>query len=54
MTTVMDRRYSSEELSDIERDVYEYLGCFDNGLYDEHGFHTGTFRVHITWEAETE
>lgn len=52
--TLFTREYSSEELSDVERDVSEALSeeynlFVDNIPRDKHGFHTGTFVVTIEW-----
>lgn len=54
---IFEKDYSSEELSDLSRDIYE---CFDpvfNPLMkdipkDSYGFDKGTFVVSIRWESE--
>lgn len=48
------REYSSEELCDVERDVYEALSEEYNPFIasipkDKHGFHRGLFEVSIVW-----
>lgn len=55
--TLLDKTYSSEELSDLSRDVDE---AFDERFTpaakgipkDEHGFDKGQFKVTITWSPE--
>jgi len=54
---LLNKTYSGEELSDVDRDVSE---AFDGDLtpdandipVDEHGFATGVFSVRITWSPE--
>lgn len=51
---LLDKQYSSEELSDVERDVWECLDPTFNPAIkeipqDEHGFHQGTFRIQVIW-----
>lgn len=46
---LLDKVYSGDVICDIDRDVCEAF--YDSELpIDEHGFQTGQFRVHITWE----
>lgn len=57
--TLLDKSYSSEELCDVGRDVYE---AFDENFtpamvgiaQDEHGFHEGSFKIVIEWVPENE
>ena len=50
---IFDRHYSSEELCDIEKDIWH---MFDGDTAkipkDEHGFHKGEFRVTVEWIEE--
>ena len=54
---LLEKKYSAEELSDVQRDVSE---AFDERMTpeaagipkDEHGFEVGVFKVTITWQAE--
>lgn len=54
---IFEKDYSSEELSDLSRDISE---CFDpmfNPLMndipkDDYGFDKGTFVVSVRWESE--
>lgn len=55
--TLLSKTYTSEELSDLGRDVHE---AFDERFTpeakgipnDEHGFALGTFKVTIEWVEE--
>lgn len=57
MKTLLYKEYTSEELSDLSRDVHE---AFDERFTpaaagipkDEHGFDKGTFTVSIVWKPE--
>ena len=54
---LLDKKYSSEGLQDLSRDVDEsFDGDYNPEVYeipkDEHGFHKGTFRVVIEWISE--
>lgn len=59
MKTLLNKTYTSEELSDLSRDIHE---AFDERFTpaaagipkDEHGFHEGTFTVSIVWKGEEE
>lgn len=59
MKTLLSKKYSSEELSDLSRDMHEAL---DERFTpeaagipkDEHGFDEGTFTVTITWSNDEE
>lgn len=52
---LLNKRYSAEELCDVQRDVLE---AFDSDFtpqaagipQDEHGFETGTYTVIVKWE----
>lgn len=54
---LLDKKYTSEELCDVYRDVSE---AFDERFTPaakgiptiEHGFHAGTFKVTITWSPD--
>lgn len=54
---IFEKEYSSEELCDLSRDIYE---CFDPQFnpvvnvipVDEYGFHKGSFVVTVRWEKE--
>lgn len=52
MKTLMDARYTAEELNDVERDVYEAISENNDIPVDDNGFEIGTFRVQITWKPE--
>lgn len=47
--TLLDKEYDSEELADVERDIYESL---DNDLIvvDTNGFSKGVYKVIIEYE----
>lgn len=57
MKTLLNKVYTSEELSDLSRDMHE---AFDPRFTpeaagipkDEHGFDKGTFTVSIVWKGE--
>lgn len=49
---LMDRKYSAEELADVESDVYEAISEDHDIPIDENGFQHGVFRVQITWEDD--
>lgn len=55
--TLLKKIYSSEELSDLGRDVDEafrpdFTPAAADIPKDEHGFHKGTFEVSIVWKPE--
>ena len=56
--TLLRKEYSAEELADVLRDVDEALDpTFKQGAEklpepDEHGLHSGIFRVSIVWCSE--
>lgn len=51
MKIVFEKKYDDESIVDLERDMYEAINESD-GPVDEHGFHTGTFKVIIMWESD--
>lgn len=53
IVTVLDKSYCSEELCDVERDVYEAIQDSELGIEpDEYGFHPGAFKIVITYNPE--
>lgn len=54
---IFEKDYSSEELSDLGRDIYE---CFDSQFNpvvldipkDEYGFDEGSYVVRVEWVSE--
>lgn len=56
---LLDKKYSAEELCDVERDVYE---AFDENFtpaamgipVGEHGFTEGTYTVLVVWNPASE
>jgi len=53
MKTLLDKRYSGEEIADIDRAVHEAIEDADVPV-DEHGFSHGEYRVVVTFEPERE
>lgn len=54
---IFEKDYSSEELSDLSRDIYEAFDERFNPIMadiptDEYNFHKGAFTVRIVWEDE--
>lgn len=50
---LLDRKYTAEELADVEEDVLSALGNIDAEV-DKHGFFPGEVRVHITYKVRKE
>ena len=48
---LVDKKYYTESITDIERDVMESLDD-DRLERDKHGFHKGVFKILFTWEPE--
>lgn len=54
MKTLMERKYSDEELIDLEQHIYDVINESHDLPVDEYGFRIGTFRVQISWENDSE
>lgn len=47
---LLDQEYTGENIVDIQKDIEDII---PNDIpQDEFGFHKGTFRVRVTWEAD--
>ena len=54
---IFEKVYSSEELNDLDRDLWERFDPKFNPVMetieqDEYGFHKGSFTVKVVWEPE--